>query len=52
MATIYKRKDRKGKTYYAFQWIDHEGKRRAAKGFSDKTRTEQAAAKKEKRPDC
>ena len=47
MATIYKRKNRKGKTYYSFQWVDHEGKRRAAKGFTDRQLTEQAAAKKE-----
>jgi hypothetical protein len=47
MASIYKRKNRKGKTYYAFQWFDHNGKRRASKGFSDRQLTEQAAAKKE-----
>jgi hypothetical protein len=46
MATIFKRSKKKGATYF-FQWFDHEGKRRTAKGFTDRGLTEQAAAKKQ-----
>ena len=46
MATIFKRSKKKGEPY-CFQWFDHEGKRRTAKGFTDRGLTEQAAAKKE-----
>lgn len=47
MATIYKRnKKRKGEPY-SIQYVDHEGRRRTAKGFTDKGLTEQLAAKLE-----
>jgi site-specific recombinase XerD len=46
MASIFKRSRNKG-TRYSFQWLDHEGKRRTAIGFTDRGLTEQAAAKKE-----
>ena len=43
MATVFKRNKKKGEPYW-FQWKDHEGKRRTAKGFTDRGLTEQAAA--------
>ena len=46
MASIFKRDKKKGSAYW-FQWLDHEGKRRTEKGFTDRGLTEQAAAKKE-----
>ena len=46
MATIYKRTKKKGEPY-SIQWFDHEGKRRACKGFTDKGLSEQLAAKLE-----
>jgi integrase len=46
MASIYKR--RKGKAEpYSIQYLDHTGKRRTAKGFTDKGLTEQLAGKLE-----
>lgn len=47
MATIYKKnKVRKGEPYW-IQYLDHTGKRRTVKGFTDKGLTEQLAAKLE-----
>src|SRR5690242_6924294 len=47
MASIYKRsKSRKGDTYW-IQYRDHAGKRRTAKGYTDKSLTEQLAARLE-----
>jgi site-specific recombinase XerD len=46
MATIYKRNKKKG-TVWEIQYKDHEGNRRACKGFTDKGLTEQLAAKLE-----
>ncbi len=46
MASIYKR--RKGKNEpYSIQYLDHRGKRKTAKGFTDKGLTEQLAGKLE-----
>jgi site-specific recombinase XerD len=49
MATIYKRTRDKGKRHvsYWIQYYDHLGQRRTKKGFTDKTLTEQLAAKLE-----
>ena len=48
MASIYKR--RKGKNEpYSIQYIDHHGKRKTVKGFTDKGLTEQLAGKLETR---
>jgi site-specific recombinase XerD len=47
MATIYKRKKGKKNEPYSIQYLDHEGKRRTTKGFTDKGLTEQLAAKLE-----
>ncbi len=49
MASIHKRSRDKGKKNkpYMIYYQDHEGKRRAAKGFTDKGLTEQLAAKLE-----
>jgi site-specific recombinase XerD len=49
MASIYRRSRDKGKKNrpYVIQYFDHEGKRRIAKGFTDKGLTEQLAAKLE-----
>jgi integrase len=46
MATVYKRTKKKNEPW-TIQWVDHEGKRRTAKGFTDKGLTEQLAAKLE-----
>jgi integrase len=46
MATIYKRNKKKN-TVWEIQYKDHEGNRRACKGFTDKGLTEQLAAKLE-----
>jgi site-specific recombinase XerD len=46
MASIYKRSKRKNEPY-VFQYLDHRGKRRTEKGFTDRGLTEQAAAKRE-----
>lgn len=49
VATIYKRARDKGKRHVAYwiQYFDHLGRRRTKKGFTDKTLTEQLAAKLE-----
>jgi site-specific recombinase XerD len=49
MASIHKRSRDKGKKNrpYTIYYYDHEGKRRSAKGFTDKALTEQLAAKLE-----
>jgi integrase/recombinase XerD len=49
MASIYRRTRDKGKKNrpYVIQYFDHDGKRRIAKGFTDKGLTEQLAAKLE-----
>jgi integrase len=46
MASIFKRSKRKNEPYW-IQYFDHLGKRKTAKGFSDKGLTEQLAAKLE-----
>src|SRR5208282_2440531 len=46
MASIFKRSKRKGEPYW-IQYKDHLGKRKTAKGFTDKALTEQLAAKLE-----
>ena len=47
MATIFKRKKNDRNEPYTIQYRDHLGKRRTAKGFSDRALTEQLAAKLE-----
>ena len=46
MASIFKRSKRKNETYW-IQYFDHLGKRKTAKGFTDKGLTEELAAKLE-----
>ena len=46
MASIFKRSKRKNEPYW-IQYKDHGGKRRTAKGFTDKGLTEELAAKLE-----
>lgn len=46
MASIYERHKRKGELY-TIQYVDHLGKRRTVKGFTDKGLTEELAAKLE-----
>ena len=46
MASIFKRSKKKG-TPYTIQYLDHDGKRRTVKGFTDKGLTEQLAARLE-----
>ncbi len=46
MASIYKRSKNKNEPY-TIQYVDHLGKRRTEKGFTDKGLTEQLAAKLE-----
>jgi site-specific recombinase XerD len=46
MASIYKRSKNKNEPY-TIQYVDHSGKRRTEKGFTDKGLTEQLAAKLE-----
>lgn len=46
MASIFKRSNRKNEPY-TIQYVDHQGKRRTQKGFTDKGLTEQLAAKLE-----
>ena len=49
MATIYKRSQDRGKrrTPWYIGYTDHTGRRRTAKGFSDKAETERLAARLE-----
>lgn len=49
MASVYRRSSDKGKKHraYMIEFLDHEGKRSYAKGFTDKGLTEQLAAKLE-----
>jgi hypothetical protein len=49
MASIHNRSRDKGKKNkpYMIYYYDHEGKRRSARGFTDKALTEQMAAKLE-----
>ena len=46
MASIFKRRKRKHEPY-TIQYLDHQGKRRTTKGFTDKGLTEELAAKLE-----
>ncbi len=46
MASIYKRSRKKGEPYW-IQYLDHNGKRRTTKGFTDKELSEELAAKLE-----
>ena len=46
MASIFKRSKRKNEPY-TIQYLDHQGKRRTKKGFTDKGLTEELAAKLE-----
>jgi site-specific recombinase XerD len=46
VASIFKRNKRRGEPY-AIQYVDHLGKRRTVKGFTDKGLTEELAAKLE-----
>ena len=46
MASIFKRSKRKNEPYW-IQYKDHGGKRRTAKGFTDKGLTEELAARLE-----
>lgn len=47
MASIFKRSKRKKNAAYWIQYTDHDGKRRTTKGFTDRSLTEQLAAKLE-----
>ena len=48
MATIYKKgRDKKRNAHWYIDYFDHDGKRKTRKGFTDKSRTEQLAAKLE-----
>ncbi len=47
MASIFKRNKRAKNAVYTIQYRDHEGRRRTAKGFTDKGLSEQLAAKLE-----
>ena len=49
MASIYKksRDDNRKQTCWYFSYADENGRRRTEKGFVDKDRTKQAAAKRE-----
>ena len=47
MASIYKRNKKKKNEPYWIQYVDHTGKRKTHKGFTDKGLTEQLAAKLE-----
>ena len=47
MASIFKRSKRKKNEPYWVQYTDHLGKRKTAKGFTDKGLTEQLAGKLE-----
>ncbi len=47
MASIFKRQPKRKNEIYLIQYLDHRGKRRTAKGFTDKGLTEELAAKLE-----
>jgi hypothetical protein len=47
MASIFKRRPKRKNEIYLIQYVDHRGKRRTVKGFTDKGLSEELAAKLE-----
>jgi site-specific recombinase XerD len=47
MASIFKRRPKRKNEIYLIQYVDHRGKRRTVKGFTDKGLTEELAARLE-----